>query len=812
MSSSRDGLMRAFRGLWRSRGFLPLTSLTLAIGLAAFTGTLAMVQSLLSSPPVPHHASIVVYGEEDRDPASRAASPLFYQAIGLPPGVISRGAAQVPESANIRSGEREVLARVQRVDEGFLPTLGVRSVLPEDASISFDHSVMLSYAFWRDWMGGDPRVVGRRVAVNSQEMTVRGVLPADYRLFTDIDFLIPLASPGLSGDSAANLVAIARLAPDVSGDAVAGWMREQLRISGMPLRPGCDCIPVYGTTPLDLVLTSKARPVVLLFFFCSLLVLVVAGVNLSNLMLTRALQRTQETCLAIAFGGRGWQPRLPLIVDVAAISVGALAIGLPLAHLLVVAVRPFVPGQWLLSALPVELDWRTCGAAVIASVTTTVVAATLGSVHTSPDRLLRMQLACGGTPPAGLAQRARRLMLLVQTTLATLLLVLGMAMAAHLWRVMRVPLGFQATNASFVEISPDTVQFPTRDDVLRANEAIRDAALRLPGIDAAGVSSLLPVGAGLFMPFLLASGSTAYLQYAMVSPGAMEAMGTTLLAGRGIDGRDTASAPPVALVNRAYLEKIDSQGVGGWVRPASQRAANRPMRIVGVVADTRSAGADHAAKPTVYLPFAQVDPSTYAFIRRFVPTFVVTRGPGNAAADGLMLQELIRGAAPGLATGSRQSFRQLAGQATAQARRNASLAALFAGMALSLAMIGLYAVQSLEMTRGRRDIALRDALGATPLDLLGHLLSRGIGMAMPGIALGLLVAAILGRVVAHPALEASVVDVSVASAVALSMIFAALIAVALPSVRAAAVRPASILRGEPMMSSWWQRHGEDTRP
>jgi ABC-type antimicrobial peptide transport system permease subunit len=83
---------------------------------------------------------------------------------------------------------------------------------------------------------------------------------------------------------------------------------------------------------------------------------------------------------------------------------------------------------------------------------------------------------------------------------------------------------------------------------------------------------------------------------------------------------------------------------------------------------------------------------------------------------------------------------------------------------------------------------------------------------MPGIALGLLVAAILGRVVAHPALEASVVDVSVASAVALSMIFAALIAVALPSVRAAAVRPASILRGEPMMSSWWQRHGEDTRP
>jgi hypothetical protein len=106
--------------------------------------------------------------------------------------------------------------------------------------------------------------------------------------------------------------------------------------------------------PLDDILTSKARPTVLVFFTCSLLVLGIAGVNLSNLMLTRALQRTHETCLTIAFGGVGWRSRRPLIADVVAISVGALAIGLLLARALITAVAPFVPAPWLISAPPLQ--------------------------------------------------------------------------------------------------------------------------------------------------------------------------------------------------------------------------------------------------------------------------------------------------------------------------------------------------------------------------------------------------------------------------------------------------------------------------
>jgi putative ABC transport system permease protein len=808
MSLAVGGLARAWRTLWRPRGFLPLASLTLAIGLAAFTSALAMVESLLRAPPFPHHASLVLFGEEDRDPASRAVSPMLYEAIGLPPGVISRGAAQVPESVNIRFGKREKLARAQRVDAGFLPTLGVTSVLPENPAIGFERGVMLSHVFWREWLGGDPGVVGRLIAINGAVMTVRGVLPADYRLLTDVDVLMPLSPRDSSRDGAANLIGIARLAPGTSGDAVAGWIKTRLAASATPKRQECACIPVYGTTPLDVVLTSKARPIVPLFFGCSLLVLAVAGFNLSNLMLTRALRRSQEMRLTIAFGGLGWRQRLPTIVDIVAISVGASVIGVPLARALVVAVRPLVPGSWLLSALPIDLDWRACLAAALAALAVTMVAALLGSVHATPDRLLHIQFASGSTSPAGMAQRARRAMLLVQTALATLLLVLGVATASRLWRVMQVPLGFETMDASFVEVSPDTAQFPLLDDVHHAAAAFRSAALQLPGIQAAGWSTLLPVGPGFFMPFHSPNGVTSYLRYGMVSAGAVEAMGLRLIAGRSIGANDLATTAAVAIVNQAYLAQVDGRGIGGWVTTASRLGANRPMRIVGVVADTRSAGAERVAEPTVFVPLTQVDPGAYDFMRRFVPTFVSIRGPGSAVADTQAWQKLVRSVAPGLATGPRQSFRQLAYQVNAPARRNATLAAVFAGMALSLACIGLYAVHSLEVTSGRRDIALRDALGATPMDLLGYLLSRGISMAMPGVAVGIVAAVVVERTFGHLALDTGRVDVGVTAAVALLMILAALGAVALPSLRAAVVRPTAVLRGDATTSSQWSRRSQ----
>lgn len=802
MTWPSTGLVRACRALWRPPTFLPLASLTLAIGLAAFASGLGMVESLLSAPPFPHHADTVIYGEKDRDPQSLAASPRAYDAIGMPPGVLSHGAAHVSESVNVRLDDREALARGQRVDAGFLPTLGVRSVLPEDSSVRFENGVMLSHAFWLEWLGGDPRAVGRHMTVNGATMIVRGVLPPDYRLFTDIDLLLPLASTGGSRDTAANLTALAYLAPGVSADSVSRWLRARSAASGMA---------EYGRLPLDGVLTSKARPIVLLCFVCSLLVLAIAGVNLSNLMLTRALRRTHEACLMAAFGGFGWRSRLPAIVDVVAISIVAVVVGLFLADAMVTVIRPFVPRTWLISARPIELSWRVCAAAGVVGLAMTSAAATLGAAHANTDRLLRTQFASGGTLPLGTARRARRLMVGVQMALATMLLVLGVATTSRLWRVMQIPLGFDPADTGFVEINPDAQQFPTGEDVSSMVDAVRLAATQRPGVEVAGVTTLLPVGPGFFLPFQSPHGGKVSLQYAMVSPGATEAMGLTLTAGRGIGADDRATSPAVAVVNQAYLDHVDSRGIGAPVTPAFRLLPNRSMRIVGIVANTRSSGAEQAAVPTVFLPYAQADSHAYAFIRRFIATYIVIRGPGEPMMAARDWRAMVHQVAPGLAVGQPKTFQNLSRRASDEARRNAILAAIFATMAVSLACIGLYAVQSLEVTSRSRDIALRDALGATPLDHVGHALSRGMGMATPGISLGLIAAIALERAIEPLALETGPIDAGVATMAALSMIIATLAAVAVPAVRAAGITPVHVLRGEMAMSSR-RRHSEAIRP
>jgi predicted permease len=782
--------------VWRPRGFLPLASLTLAIGLAAFAASLTMVQALLRSPPFPNHESVVVYGGAGREAVDLAASPTLYDVLGLPPGVVSRGAAQLAEAVNVRVGGRNQLARAQGVDPGFLTTLGVNSVLPEDRSIRFDHSVMLSYGLWQDLLGGDVHVVGRPIVVNGEPMSIRGVLPSDYRLFSNIDLLVPLPPTASSLDSAANLFAVARLAPGTSGESMTRWMQAKLSANSARLRAGGYFVPPYATVPLDRVLTYQARPMVLLFFGCSLLVLAASGLNLSNLLLSRALTRTHETCLTAAFGGPGWGPMLPLIADVAAIGLGAWIAGLLLARGLVLAVRDFVPDPWLISAARIDLDWRVCAVTGLASFVVAVASAMLGAVHASPNRLLRTLFASGGTSPSGLGRRVRRWLALVQTALATLLLVLGVAAVQRLWLLSQIPLGFQPKGASFVEINPDSRQYPSHESVLRVVNAMHRSAVQLPGVDVIGISTLPPIGRRFVMPFHMRDGSTSYLRYAMTSPGAIEAMGLSVLAGRSIDARDVGGAPGVAVVNRAYLEKIDSRGVGGWVRPASRLATNRPLQIVGVVADTLSAGAGQPPEPMILVPLAQVDATAYAFIRRLTPMFVFVRGNDTLLTDRDTLHTLIGQAAPGLAAGQLQSLLHLGLEATAEARRNAVLAAVFAVMALSLACIGLFGVQSLEVASRRRDTALRDALGAAPMDMLGHTMSRGLGMATPGIALGVVAAAVVEQLFGKAAQRFGSVDVGVVAAVALLMTTAALGAIALPSLRVLYARPASILRGE----------------
>ncbi|MET0935881.1 MAG: ABC transporter permease [Luteibacter sp.] len=787
---------QTWRSLRRSPVPMMLRVFTLAIGVATFAAAFVLVDVLLlTPPPFAHHGEVVAYGENERGVSMPAASPMLQAAVGTPAGVHAVGMAQVVEPVNVRVGDRRGLVKAQRVDAGFLPTLGVVPTIGRAPLANDVAGIVVSAAFWHDWLDGDPSAVGRTIEVDGVPLAVRGVLPAAYRFQAAVDILLPLSPGPAATDHAANLVAIAWLDTSVPAARFSDTVRATVIRHAATLRVDPAHVDWYGATPLDTVLVRSARPTVLMFFTCGVLVLVIAVVNLSNLMLTHAVEREHESMLASAFGAFGWRARLPVVADVVLTASLACALGMPIAAFAVARLRAFIPESWLLSSTAIVCGWRAAGVAAVTALAAACMATAMGAIRDRPDRLLRMHLAVDDLRRAALARRARAGLVMVQVSLATVLVLLSVATAGRWWQVLRMPTGFNPAHAAYVEIVPDTTQFPDLRDVHRATDGIRSAIASQPGIEAAGVTTQLPVGAGFVMPFRRPDGVTVNLQYAMLSPGAVEALGLQLQAGRSFADGDTATSPAVAMVNQAYVDAIDPGGVGHDVLPASTLAPNHPRRIVGIVANTARNGAEHAAEPTVFLPFAQVDSRLYAYIRRYLHTYIVARGPGMGVAGTWPLHETVNGAGQGITSGPTRSLLVLARNATRVPRLAAGLIGPFALLAVALACIGLYSVQAIEVATRRRDIALRGALGASPVDLFGHVFARGMRMAMPGISCGLLAAVAL-QFWLESWTGTIRLDIGVAMTASMLMTAALLCAVVVPSLRAARTHPVFVLRGD----------------
>lgn len=792
-----DDMARSRRVLLRRPGFLVLASATLSLGTAVMVGALTLLDAVLwQPPPWPNHARVVVYGGRTAEDAMRAASPRLYELVGTLPSVRSRGIARMPESVNVIYGLHRELLRAQRVDPGFLPTLGVVPLLGHRLPVrASDAEVMVSSALWRRWLESDEAAIDRTLLIDGQPMRVAGVLPADYRFFSDVDLILPTAIAPNTADTAENLTAVALLARRDGVAAFSDSVSAAVRTNASALRLRPQDLRWYGASPLDSLVARGGLTTLWLCVGCALLVLAVAGMNVSNLMLTRTLGRAHEMALKLALGANGWRLWLPALADAMAVGLLAAAIGLPMGSLLVVGYRPFLPDGWLASALPLKPGWDVLATVTLITLLVAMLSAAGASVNVRVEPLLRDRWTTGGRSSAGrVARRAHAVMILAQTALATLLLTLGVAAATRWWRLEQVPLGFDRSLAMVMELRPDARQYPGLDDVSRLLGRVRARALQLPGVDSVGWSTQLPVGDGFVMPFLLPDGTTTQLQYTLVTAGALEAMGLGKIAGRWFNEGDVGSADHVALVNEAYLSRIDNHGLGGTVRLTS--TPGQDPRIVGVVSDTRRAGASEPAQPTVFIPLDQANLSSFAFVRQLVPFYAILRGRDMTPATGYAFARALQEIAPSLALGQPQSLDRVAHSASSAQRRNAMLLATFAALAMTLASVGHYSVQAVDVASRRRAFALRGALGATPMKLSGQVIRRALGTTLPGIAVGLLATFGLHLWVSPGDNDLGAIDLWVVVTVVLAMILATLAAVAIPALRAGAVEPWHVLRSD----------------
>ncbi|MBO9663914.1 ADOP family duplicated permease [Dokdonella sp.] len=805
MTNWFDELRRSARSLLRRPGFALLAGATLALGIGAGTAVFALIDAvLLAPPPYPQAERIAVVGKGDGHPWS-SISPQQYQQLDAVDGIERFGAVFAPKDVNVAGSGDPELVTAWPVDAGLLPTLGVAPALGRNFSAEEDRpngarAAILGHAFWQRHFAADANVIGRSVLIDGVATPIVGVLPPAFRLQGTPDVLLPLALPASSQDRATNLVVIARLGTGATVAAAGAAIDARLQSRAAELGfAHASWRPRFSATPLAQDLSATARPVLLLFVACAACVLLLVAVNLSNLMLLRALARGRDGAVRSALGASAGQLALPALGEGLAIGFSGALGGLALAAAALHLARAWLPPDWI-GARTSLIGASAVAFAFAAAIAVALIAAAFG-VWRGRGAGAARELAAGtrSGPSAG-SQRFSRALVVAQASLATLLLATSALLAHSLWKLSRVDLGFDARGVLTFRLNPAPALYPDTAAVQRLAERLLERLRAEPGVRDIALTTGLPIGSQFNVSARLPDGSPApeAPQYGAVSAGSFATFGIPLVAGRDFVEADRAGAEPVAIVNAAFARQyLGGDALGKSIKVEDGEDMPMPtMRIVGVVGDVHKFGPQEDAPPTYYAPLAQVPDGFFGLVRQFVPLNVAVRVDGEPAAYAERMRAALReiDARQGVA-GLRLLERDVA-DATAVQRANAALTSLFATLALLLAGIGLYSVTAVAVAARQREFGVRAALGAAPSRLLRGVLGAGLRDVGIGLAIGLAVAIVAGRLLQGFLFGVDATDPLALSATLCALLLAGLGATALPALRAARVDPMQALRNE----------------
>ncbi|WP_300621071.1 ADOP family duplicated permease [Dokdonella sp.] len=797
-------LRRGARSALRHRGFVALAGATLALGIGACAAVFALVDAvLLAPPPFPQPDRLVVLDKSDGHPWS-TISPQQYQLLDGVPGIESLGSKFAPKDVNVAGSGDPELVTAWPVDAGLLPTLGVAPALGRNFSRDEDRpngprAALIGHAFWQRHFNGDQDVIGRSVLVDGVATPIVGVLPATFRLDGSPDVLLPLALAPNSRDGATNLLVVARLAPGASLAAASTALDARLQAHAGELGfANARWRPRFSATSIAQNLSATARPVLLLFLGCAACVLLLVAVNLSNLMLLRALARGHDSAVRSALGASTAQLALPALGEGLLIGgIGALG-GLALAAVALHVAQAWLPAGWLdPQAAPVAA--HTIALAFAAAIAVAVLA-TLFGVWRGRSGAATRELAAGTRMGTSVAtQRFGRLLVVAQASLATLLLASSALLAHSLWKLSRVDLGFDASGVVTFRLNPAAALYPDSAAVQRFAQSLLERLRAEPGVREAALTTTLPIGPQFNVSMRLPDGSSPEApQYRAVSTRSFATFAIPLVAGRVFAESDRAGAEPVAIVNAAFAQRyLHGEAIGQSIKVDDGDELPMPlMRIVGVVGDVRQFGPQEDAPPIVYVPLAQVPDGLFNLVRQFVPLNAAIRVDGAPAAYAERLRAVLREVDARQGVAGLRLFERDVADATPAQRMNAALVGLFATLAVLLAGVGLYSVTAVAVTARRREYGVRAALGAAPSRLMRGVLRSGLVDVGLGLAFGLAAALAGGRL-----LQGFLFGVDAADPLALAATFAVLlaaglVATALPALRAARVDPMTALRND----------------
>lgn len=808
-------ILRAWRASFRRPGFLLLASGVLALGIGASVAVFTLIDQALMAPmPVPQPSRLVVLGPSGSDHHVMAVSPQQYQHIGKLNGVLSTGLVQDGPTVNIAGDGKPELVHVMYGNRGLLPTLELQLALGRNFTLQEDQPhgpavVILNHGFWQRRFGGQADVIGRTLQVEGHSHTIIGVLPAAYAaLGYEGDLLLPMALPSATSDDGTNYSAVARLAAGVDIGTVGAQL--DTRLHAMYQKLGGNYADYwlrahFSAEDFNTWRHDGARPMLALFLASALFVLLIAVVNLSNLMLLRSLARSHDAAVRSALGAPGLRLALPALAEGLLVGLLGAFFGLGLAVIGLTMLHGYIPTEWLAGA-SLHFGAAACGMALSIGLLAALLGAALGlwrgHAATTVDELRE-----GGRSSIGLRSgRLGKLLVVIQMALATGLLCAAGLFLHTLYDASRTPLGFSSEGILTFDLAPVKARYPDAASVRNLSDRLVQQLRAIAGVNDAAASTNLPADTwsgqfnlgGLHAP----GGEDFNAQFHGVTPAFFSVFDVKLREGRLFNRQDKHGGEPVVIVDQALADHYYSGHALGKQLQRLQRGDGAGMwspRIVGVVADTYQTGALDGAAEVVYVPLAQMTDNAMIIFRSFEPMRFALHVQGDPYRYRQAVQQAVAAVAPDQPIANLRSMRDVVSGTTAPLRLNLLLVGIFAALSLLLAGAGMYAVMAVAVAAREREFGVRLALGAAPMHVLRLVLRGALLQIGTGLVVGVMLALALSGVL-HAVMEQldrrSAFDPLAVVGVCLTLTFAGLLACLLPALRAARVQPMRALRGE----------------
>jgi predicted permease len=822
MGTLLQDIRYGFRGLAKSPGFTAVALLSLAIGISANTSIFSIADTLLLRPlPYKDASRLVILW--NRSPGLGITEDWFSTAQYFDIKTLHHGfqdvALAIGGNENLTGDGKPERVGTIHVSSNLLPMLGVEPARgrlfasSEDAKGSAGTAV-LGYGMWVRRFGSDPHVVGKSLTINGSTYQVIGILPRSFSLPREV-------LPTLGGAEQADILLPLPLAPDAAQNRdhedynIIGKLKNgitlqqaQAEMNTITARLRQDHPANYppnggltfGIVPLSEQVVGDSRGTLFVLLFAVAFVLLIACANVANLQLSRALARQKEIAVRMAIGANRVRIARQLLTESLLLSLCGGSLGVLLALGSLQWVRMLGPGS-----VPRLDDISIDGRVLLFTLLISLVSGTLFGLAPALriSRIdLQSALKVGGRGEAvagamwARGRSLRKSLVVCELALSVLLLIGATLLIRSLANLQSVSPGFNPKNVLTMELAMTGDRYRKEQTVLSTYKQIMEQLARLPGVQHVGAITSLPLSQMFAWGPITVEGRISppgenfiNADVRVINGHYFEAMQIPLREGRNFNDSDTKSSPPVGVVDEYMAKQLwpNQSAVGKRLHNGGITDKDPWITVIGVVGRIKQYTLDSDSRIAIYYPQTQFVTSEMN---------VVVRSSGNPTALYSAIHDQIQSVDRDLPIFHVVTMELRVQESLARRRFAMWLLTLFAGLAVALAMIGIYGVVSYVVNQGTREIGIRLALGATPRAILHLVIGRGMALAIPGVVIGLLGSLLFTRMMRGLLFGVSPIDPLTFVAIPVLLVSVALLATYIPAQRATRVDPTVSLRSE----------------